>query len=290
MRRLPRLRRLRVRREETSAPSHCRTISQRRSRRPDSNRGPLHYETTTTEDRRPRMGTCEHELPGERPIRCSNLKTRKPPRCRPPVPDLYPAGVRTRARHRVPAGALCELERELAANGPTDSPFHKNYCSQRRKPITPSMRRIPLAFVLLSLTLVACGAPNRHAANGSNLMTKTDYVRRVNSICEHYNALQRSIGAPTGSLQQQAAIAHELNVLSLQKIADARRVPAPAADRGLTKAILDRFEQAVAFADRSTQLVSTDTTAANAARDSGIRMMEIAVSELNGYGLTTCSQ
>jgi hypothetical protein len=67
----------------------------RESRRPDTNRGPLHYEGKTSRDARPFAGTRGHIFPGELAVRrsCSG-------RTCPPVPRLtYPFC--TRARHAV---------------------------------------------------------------------------------------------------------------------------------------------------------------------------------------------
>lgn len=152
------------------------------------------------------------------------------------------------------------------------------------------MRRRALAFGLLTLFLAACGVQERQAKDGASPIPRADYVKRVNEICAHYNALQQSLGQPAGSVEQQAAIAHQINLLSLEKIAKAREVPPPLGNRHLTRAIFDRFEEGVRTADLSTRLVTRDSAAANEAMESAVRMMDIATVELNSYGLTTCSQ
>jgi hypothetical protein len=144
-------------------------------------------------------------------------------------------------------------------------------------------------LALLTACLAACGQGHR-AVQGGDAITKAAYVDRVNEICAHYNALQESLGQPVGTVDQQAATTHQINLLSLRKIAEARRVPPPLGARRVTREILDRFEEAVKTADSSTRLVSTNTAAANAATETALRMMSVVTVELNGYGLTECSR
>lgn len=83
---------------------------------------------------------------------------------------------------------------------------------------------------------------------------------------------------------------HKVNALSLRKIADARKVPAPAGDERVTGSVLDGFERAVRMADVSTRLILSDPEKANEAAQAALSMMEEVSAKLQDYGLTTCTQ
>ena len=114
------------------------------------------------------------------------------------------------------------------------------------------------AFAGLAVPLTGCGMGADPRRASASHITKEAYVARVNAFCRHYNDLQTSLGQPRGSLREQAAIAHQVNVLSLRKITDARKVPAPTGDERVTASVLDDFDRAIRLADSSTRLILSE--------------------------------
>ena len=104
-----------------------------RSRRADSNRGTLHYETTTNEARLSTRATRGHEIPGKRLILWSRVWTREPERAIPYEPGLYPA----RLSARMP---LSRCEGEKAEGDRTADPSLRE-----RAVVHPCTRLYPFA-------------------------------------------------------------------------------------------------------------------------------------------------
>lgn len=120
-------------------------------------------------------------------------------------------------------------------------------------------------------------------------MTKAQYLTRVNAICSRFNGLQRALPQPAGSLQEQAAIAHRSNMLTLEAIASIRRVSPPAGDEERIHFMLDETARAARTADSSTRLIFDDTARANDAMERAQSLLRDANARYAAYGLTVCA-
>jgi hypothetical protein len=142
-----------------------------------------------------------------------------------------------------------------------------------------------LSIPLFVLAASACGGGSHQAATA-----KPEYLARVNQICAKYNTLARSVGQPSGTLEQQAATALRANAIMRSGLSAIRNVPPPAGDEQRIAGILDETNHALGLGDESSRLISTDATTANQRAEEAVALLRDANSKLAAYGLTTCAQ
>jgi hypothetical protein len=142
-----------------------------------------------------------------------------------------------------------------------------------------------LSILLVALAATACGAGSHRAAT-----PKPEYLARVNQICAKYNALVRSVGQPTGTLEQQAATARRANAITRTEIAAVRNVPPATGDEQRLAHILDETNRGLELADESSRLIVTDQTTANQRAGAALTLFRDINREFAAYGLTTCAQ
>jgi hypothetical protein len=118
---------------------------------------------------------------------------------------------------------------------------------------------------------------------------KRAFIGAADAVCDRYNTAIRRLGSPGGTLAEQAAAAHRINVLTLREMAELRHLTPPADDRQRITALIKSGERALRSADRSTVLIETDPEAATAGTIAAARLLRRVNAGLDEYGLHTCA-
>jgi hypothetical protein len=146
-------------------------------------------------------------------------------------------------------------------------------------------RVLVVSVVLLTLPATACGTSSQQATTA-----KPEYVARVNGICARYNTLVEAVGAPSGTLEQQAAHARQVNAITRSEMAAVRQVPPPAGDGRKLADLLDESARAADLGDESARLILTDEASANRTAAQALPLVEDVNRKFAAYGLTTCAE
>lgn len=113
--------------------------------------------------------------------------------------------------------------------------------------------------VVVAAPIAGCGRASSEALApsagtvGNESGLEAAFITRVNAVCAKYNDRIRALGAPTGTIEEQARIAHRTNVISLQSLHAVRTVPGPPRARRRLARIIDRVRRTIRLADRSTR-------------------------------------